>query len=404
MTATEFPAHALLGPSSAERWMTCPPSARMGEKIADESSAYAEQGSLAHALAEMRLRHLLGELSDDEFTAVSDSLTATYGKDGITLTADDHVAVSDYVNHVWDTYTSLALDTDVSLYVEQRLDLTQWIPESFGTADAVVVTGDGLLHVFDLKFGKGVPVDANRNPQLMQYAAGAIEKFGVLYDIERVCWTIVQPRLGSVSTDGDTASNLLDWMETVVKPRADMAYRGEGELTPSEKGCRWCPVKATCPARAKAAIEAAKSDFATTKVELLTSAQMAHALPLARAMAAWAADVESWCLEQARDHGVVIPGFKLVRGRSNRRWKDGMAEKAIDVLAPATGKPPSEFYTTPAPEPLSVAQVEKLVGKTSFKAVPGMVEKPEGKPTLVSADDPRDSLDKVSEAREDFSK
>ena len=403
-------AHALLGASSAHRWLECTPSARLEESVgaADEGSPYAEEGTVAHAYAEAELSYRLGLISKRSYAGRCKRPKASewWGP-------EMEEAVGDYASYVCELAAELEAEGKSPVVeLEQRVDYSEYVPGGYGTADAVILS-EGVLHVIDLKYGKGVPVSAEGNPQLRLYALGAALKYWIVYGFGEVRMTIVQPRLGSVSTDAMPYDELIDWAETYVEPRARAADEGRGEYNPGEAQCRWCKAKAVCRARAEANLQAACEDFsldalpedpaeagaALPKPELLTIAEVAELLPLLPRIEAWANDVQEWALVQARDCGTVFPGFKLVEGRSNRKVVQPGA--AMDALA-LEGYAASD-YQKPA-ELLPIGKLEKLLGKARFAEVLGAyVYKPAGKPALVPESDKRPAIDPAEAAAADFS-
>src|SRR5690606_33442378 len=275
--------HAILSASGAHRWLNCPLSARLEEHFPDEPSTYAEEVTKAHKLAEGILLDKIDEPAPDEMF--------------------EHV--SRYVEVVLEKLTPGA-----DLYVEQRLDFSPWVPEGFGTGDAVIVS-DEAIEIVDLKYGKGVKVDAEENPQLRLYALGAYNQFGMIYNFDRVRMTIVQPRLDHVSTEKLSLKELLQWGEE-IKPIAQKAFKGEGEFNPGPH-CRFCRARRSCRARAEAILQMARYEF--RKPELLSDEEVAEILAQAEELAAWAKDVKDFALSHAYLHGVKIPGFKVVEGR-----------------------------------------------------------------------------------------
>lgn len=410
-------AHALLGASSAHRWLTCPPSARLEEALGepDRGSSFAAEGTAAHEYAEILLSHRLGKINNRSFANRMKKVKA-----GEFWGAEMEEAIEDYANFVMEASESDELG-EVYVDLEQRVDYSSYVPEGFGTADVVIIVNGGLW-VIDLKYGKGVPVSAEGNPQLRLYALGAVLKYRLLFDFDRVAMTIMQPRLGAVSTDEMSVDELMAWAETVVKPAAELAYEGKGELHPSEGACRWCRVKATCRARADEAIAQAVTEFddgpgfpkarfdaanpptpedVTNHAplpELLAVEEVAALLPALPRIRAWAKDMEDWALAQARDHGVHFPGYKLVEGRSVRKIVD--AEGADKALEKA-GYDAEDVYKTPELKP--IGQLEKLLGKQGFEDLLGAyVEKPAGKPTLVPESDKRPEINGTESAIADF--
>lgn len=235
--------HALLSASQADRWINCPPSARLQEGIPNQRSEYAEEGTAAHELAELKIRNqILEEIGIGPLDDFRDSNPY--------YSAEMEEAVQWYVDVVAERYNeALSRSSDAIFLLEERLDFSYLVPEGFGTGDVVIIS-DGVLEIIDLKYGKGVPVSAEGNPQMRLYALGALDGFGWMFDIREVRMTIVQPRLDSISTDVMDVESLREWGETIVKPAAKLAWEGKGEFKPGDH-CRWCKVKATCRARAE---------------------------------------------------------------------------------------------------------------------------------------------------------
>lgn len=402
-------AHALLGASSAHRWLECTPSARLEESLnlPDEGSPFAAEGTAAHDYAELELSYRLGAINRRSYAG-----RLKKHKAGEWWGPEMEEAVGDYASFVCELVADLEADgKSPAVELEQRVDYSEYVPGGFGTADAVILS-DGTLHVIDLKYGKGVPVDAGGNPQLRLYALGAALKYGIVYGFDEVHMTIVQPRLGSVSTDSMALAELMEWAEGYVKPRAAQADAGEGEYVPGEKQCRWCKAKAVCRARAEANLAAACEEFsletlpespaevdaAVPRPELMTVEEVAGLLPLLPRIEAWAKDVQEWALEQARDRGVRFPGYKLVEGRSVRKITEPLAAmRALDAAGYA-----AEDYQKPA-EIKPLGQLEKLLGKKGFEELVGKYAfKPAGKPVLVPEGDKRPELNSFESAAADF--
>lgn len=279
---------------------------------------------------------------------------------------------------------------DPQVFVEQRLDFSHVVPGGFGTGDCVIIA-EPVLHIIDLKYGQGVVVEAENNPQLMLYALGALNAFGSLYDISEVAVTVYQPRRSNVSTWTIPVSDLEAWAENVVKPRALLAAAGDGEFAPGE-WCRFCKLSATCRTRAEANLQLAKHEFAPPAE--LTDAEIAKLLAQLPDLKAWAADVESHALSLAVNQGKLWPGFKLVEGRSIRRYVD---EKAVAEAAQAAG------VTDVWEQKLKmITALEKQLGKKRFSELFGdLVVKPAGKPTLVPDSDRRPALE-IQSATDEF--
>ena len=391
--------HAVLGASSAKRWLTCTPSARLGERLTSrfgsESSPYAQEGTKAHALAEIKVRKAfyaadgmtttvysrMSEEERDAYTGINafryDALRAELGD----IPSDMEHATDAYCDVVMEKYLS-AKDQDAStrLLLEQRLDYSRWVPSGFGTGDCVIVS-DSLLEIADLKYGLGIPVDAVGNPQLRLYGLGAIDKFGQLYDFPAVRMTIIQPRLESVSEETLDRDALLDWAETEVRERAQLAWKGVGEFVPGDH-CRFCPAKAVCSARVAEALKLFRYGFETPG--LIPDEQIPGILETLDVAEAWIKDFRAYAEKQALN-GQKFPGWKLVRGKKpNRRWADPEEVRAQLLRA---GYAPGQIETTSLKP---VGEIEKTIGAKAFRAlVGGLVAQGEGRLTLVPESDKR---------------
>jgi len=383
--------HAILSASSSKRWLTCTPSAQLERQFPDEKSEYATEGSFAHKLAELRLSR-----------AIANSIKpSTYQKKLAELKKDPMFSVSmeeyieQYVTIVSERFLELKNKCpDTLVLLEQRLDFSTWVPDGFGTGDVVMIA-DAMVEVIDLKFGKGVPVSAENNSQMRLYALGAMHQFGCLYDIEKVRMTIIQPRLDSVSSEEMSVDDLLAWAENEVKPKAALAAAGEGEFCAGDH-CRFCKARFTCRARAEANMELAKYDFQDSF--LLSDDEIAEVLVKAEELQKWAADIQAYALDQAENHGKKWPGFKLVEGRSNRKYTD---EKAVAEKLTGAGYKDDVIYVPQSL--LGITAMEKAIGKKKFSdLLSELVIKPAGKPTLVPGSDKRPEISSAASAAEDF--
>lgn len=363
--------HALLSASSAHRWLNCPPSAKAVEGTADAPSDAALQGTAAHALAEHKLLRALkrrskrptSEWIDDEMDALT----------------------SDYVDFVLERLAEVRQTCpDAQVFVEQRLDYSHVAPGGFGTGDCVIVA-EPTLHVIDLKYGMGVQVSAVDNPQLKLYGLGALAAFGALYDITEVQLSIFQPRRANVETWTISTADLITWGQETVAPIAAIAAAGGGEYK-AGAWCQFCRIAPTCRARADANLALARHEFAPPAE--LTLDEVAGVLTRIPELKAWASNVEAWALAQAQA-GTQVPGFKVVAGRSVRKYSD---EAAVAEAAKQAG------YTDIWDKKLiGITAMEKLMGRSTFKDVLGdLVVKPEGRPTLVPESDKRPALQRVS--------
>lgn len=366
--------HALLSASGAHRWLNCTPSARLESDEPESTSAAAEQGTAAHALAEHKLRRALKQRSKRPVSAWIDDEMETL--------------TDDYVSFVQE-HISIAQETcgDPQVLIEQRLDFSHIVPGSFGTGDCVIIA-EPTLQIIDLKYGQGVLVEAVNNPQLMLYALGALHAFRSLYDIETVSVTIYQPRRANVDTWEISVAELEQWAETEVKPKAELASAGEGEFCPGS-WCQFCRIAPTCRARAEANLQLAKLEFVPPAE--LSDAEIADVLTRIPQLKTWASDVEAYALSKAVNQGVVFEGFKLVAGRSVRKYT---SEKDVAAAAEAAG-----YRDIWDRKLITLTAMEKLMGKPAFNEILGdLVTKPAGKPTLVPASDKRPALDLVSAA------
>lgn len=383
-------AHAILSASGAYRWLKCTPSAQLERQFPDEKSEYAAEGSFAHAFAELKLERYLQRVK-----------SKAYHKRLKELEADSFYS-KELVDYV-ESYTSFAAERiseaqlrsiDAVVLLEQRLDFSAWVTGGFGTGDLVIIA-DGTMEVIDLKYGKGVPVSAKNNPQMRLYGLGALSQFDCLYDIHTVRMTICQPRLDNISTEEMTVDELTKWAEEYLRPRAELAMAGQGEFVAGEH-CRFCRARATCRARADYNLEPAKYDF--QEPFLLTVEEIADVLARAAELVAWAKDIQDYALDQALNHGIKFPGWKLVEGRSNRKYAD---EEAAAKALMAAGYAEDTIYQKVL---LGITAMEKTIGKKRFdELLKDLVIKPPGKPTLAPESDKRPEISSADFAAADFS-
>lgn len=381
--------HALLGPSGAKRWMSCPPSARLEEQFPEEETEYAAEGTLAHSLAEQILRYNNGEISKKALTGRINKIKENpmYGQD-----MQDYI--EDYANRVWEMVNETkASCPDALVLFEQRLDFADYAPEGFGRGDVVIVADD-LVNVIDLKYGKGVGVSAEDNPQLRLYGLGAYLEHSMLYDIRRVRMTIIQPRLDNISTEELTAEELLSWADLEVRPKAALAYAGEGAFQVGTH-CRFCKARVTCKARADYNLELAKLEF--VDAPLLSNEEIGDILRRADELAHWVKDISDYALAEALK-GTKYEGWKLVEGISRRKYTD--PGRVIQTLVKAGYK--ADEVQKPA-EPKGLTDMTKLLGKNRFEELlTGLVIKPEGKPALAPESDKRPELNNIEEIKGEF--
>lgn len=382
--------HAILSASGASRWLACTPSAQLERQFPDEKSEYAAEGSFAHTLAELLLSRIITGKPRAHIKAL-----AELRKD-LFYSTEMQEAVDQYVSQVAELYNrAVSSCSDTLALLEQRLDFSDWVPGGFGTGDVVIISDD-VIEVIDLKYGKGVPVSAEGNPQTRLYGLGAVKTYGMLYDFSTVRMTIIQPRLDSVSTEELTVDELVAWADERIKPRAAMAIKGEGEFAAGDH-CRFCRAKATCRARAEANLELAKYDFQESF--LLSHDEIAEVLTRAEELQKWTKDVQDYAFDQAHNHGVKFPGWKLVEGRSKRVYVD--EDKVAKALIEG-GYIEGVIYKPK--ELLGITAMEKEVGKKKFgQLLSELIVKPAGKPTLVPESDRRLEINSDEAAKADFS-
>lgn len=399
--------HALLAPSAAKRWLTCTPSARVEALLPERTSPYAEEGTVAHAVAESLLNYykqadLIAVYDDpwghlDEFHRYDhglDALAAECLQKGfdyreIVETVHDH-----YVKVVWEDFVhARAAMKDAVLLVEQRVDLSDFAPASFGSSDAILLFGN-MLKVYDLKYGRGVRVSAKENPQMRLYALGALWGPGETYPVEAVAMTIIQPRLHSVSLDTMTVGSLARWAADVLVPAAKLAWKGEGDFVPGDH-CEFCRAKATCRALAEYTSRVVASYGPT---EGLSAEEVGAVLGKLPVIESWIAGVRQHA-QQTLESGGSVPGWKLVEGRATR--KIVKEAEARQILREA-GFSDTDYNKV---ELRGITDLTRLVGGAkTFGALLGhLVERQPGKPALAPEDDPRKDYQPAAPAEAAFS-
>lgn len=384
--------HALLSASGASRWIACTPSARLESDYGkNESSMYAQEGTLAHELGELMIRRdILDIITEDQYN---------YGLEQIMENELFNEEMLDivpvYVDYIQQQFEEAKVRTsDAKLEIEQKLDLREYIPESFGTSDAIIISDD-ILEVIDYKHGKGIPVSAEANKQMMVYALGSLAKYSMMYDIKTVKMTIVQPRIDNISSWSITVDELVDWAENELKHKADMAFKGEGELVPGD-WCRFCSVKNKCRALYEENIKIAAYEFKEPR--LLDDNEVSDILLRTPALVEWANAITDYAQKQAIEEGKVWPGFKLVEGRANRKWVDEETVAAA-IFSRLPDLNEDDVYKQKLQ---SITTLERKIGKAKFATVlSDVVIKPQGKPTLVQESDKRQAIS--GQAVTDFS-
>ena len=369
--------HAVLSASGSHRWLNCTPSARLELEFENTGSEAAREGTAAHALCEHKLKRALRMRSK---RPVSD-----YDSDEMEECTDA------YVEFVMEQYEAAKqVCKDPVVLIEQRLDFSCYVPDGFGTGDCIIISDD-RLHIIDFKYGMGVLVEAEDNPQMKLYALGALAVYDALYDINEVSMTIFQPRRENVSTWTVSVADLKAWAETELKPKADMAYNGEGEYLPGE-WCTFCRAAVRCRARAEEKLKLAQTEFRMPP--LLTDAEIEDILSVLPDLTKWANEITAYALDAALNHGKEWNGFKVVEGRSVRKYRD---EDAVAEAAKAAGY--RDIYRQTL---IPLTEMQKLMGKDRFEDIlGGLIYKAPGKPTLVPKSDKRPAVN-VTNAINEF--
>lgn len=369
--------HAVLSASGAHRWLNCLPSARLELEFVNNESSAAAEGTAAHALCEHKLKKALHMRSKRP--------VSVYNSDEMEEHSDAYV---EFVMEQLELAKQSC--TDPLILIEQRLDFSCYVPQGFGTGDCIIIA-DKKLHIIDFKYGMGVLVDAVDNPQMKLYALGALEIYDSLYDIEEVSMTIFQPRRENVSTWTIRVEDLKDWAEKELKPRAKKAYDGEGEYLPGE-WCTFCRAAFKCRARAEEKLKLAQSEFKLPP--LLTDSEIEEVLSKLSDLTKWANEIIAYATDAAVNHGKEWHGFKVVEGRSVRKFKD---EDAVAEVAKANGY--KDIFRQSL---ITLTEMERLMGKSKFEKILGdLIYKPPGKPTLVPLSDKRPAMN-VSNAKNEF--
>ena len=369
--------HAVLSASSSHRWTKCTPAARLELEFDDTESSAAAEGTAAHALAEHKLRRALKMRSKKPISPFD----------------------CDEMDEYTDAYVDFVLEqlelakqscSDPLVLIEQHLDFSKYVPDGFGTGDCILIS-DKALHIIDLKYGMGILVNAERNSQMMLYSLGALEIYDSLYDIDEVSMTVFQPRRDNVSTWTIPVDDLRDWAENELRIKAELAFKGEGEYCPGD-WCTFCRAAVRCRARAEEKLKLAQSEFRLPP--LLSDAEIEEVLGKLSDITKWANDLLAYATDAAVNHGKAWSGYKVVAGRSVRKFKD---EDAVAEAAKANGY--KDIYRQSL---ITLTEFEKLMGKAKFNEVLGdLVYKPPGKPTLVPVSDKRPAIN-VSNANNEF--
>jgi hypothetical protein len=389
-------AHAILAPSSAARWLVCSPSARLEEQFPDRAGEAAKEGTLAHSLGELLIKEKLKLVTPAKYKKLFAIIKADALYNEAMLEHSEEYAV-----FVIERYNEARTVTkDALLITEEKVDLTAYIPEAFGTVDNQIIA-DGTIEIIDLKYGKGLLVEAKDNRQMMLYALGVIENYHMVYDLQNVRMTIHQPRLGNYSSFEMSVADLKYWGQSELKPRAAMAFEGKGDFI-AGKHCQFCRARAVCKANADYQLELAKYEFREPVwpdgTDLLEDLEVSDILSRAKDFKSWLTAVEEYALDQALNNNKKWPGFKLVEGRSNRAYSstENVAKKLLDA-----GFAEDLIYKK---ELLGITAMEKEIGKKVFSEhLSELIIKPPGKPTLAPETDKRPEFNSSEAAAKDFS-
>lgn len=375
--------HALLSASGAGRWLNCTPSAKLEDEYGEKkSSIYAQEGTLAHELSELYIKHdILSLVGEYEFNNRLEEIMANE------LFNEEMLdAVPVYTEYCAAQLTEAKTENQMAtMEIEQKLDLTDFVPESFGIADCVIIN-DNLMEIIDLKYGKGVPVYAEWNKQLMLYGLGALQKYDMMYDIFEIQLTIVQPRINNISSWQISVKELRQWAETELKPKAKLAFEGKGELNAGD-WCRFCTVRNKCRKLYEQQLEIAQHEFA--EPTFLTDDEIADIITRTPKLIEWANSIVEYAQEKAITENKQWPGLKLVEGISRRKWiNEDQVCHTILVRCPELSE--DEIFNMKLKP---ITSIEKLVGKNRFaELLSDTVIKPQGKPTLVPLNDKRPAM------------
>lgn len=365
--------HAFLSASASHRWLNCPPSAKLCESLPDQTSSFAQEGTDCHELCAYLVEKAIGKDVKDP----TENLTY--------YNAEMQNCAEEYCSYVLEQLEEAKkYCADPMVFIEQRLDFSRWVENGFGTGDCLILA-DQVLQIIDYKHGLGVLVESDHNSQMMCYALGALEAFDGIYDIDRVTMTIFQPRRDNISTWSCTKEELLKWADEVLAPTAALAYEGKGEFKAGEH-CQFCKVKATCRKRAEFNLELAQYDFAMP--DTLDEMEIAAILEKVDQLIAWGNDIKDYALVQAQA-GTHFDGWKIVEGRSNRKFTD---EAAVATAVTEAGFDPYEKKL------LGITAMSSLLGKKQFdELLGGLVYKPPGKPALVPESDKRPAMNTATD-------
>ena len=378
--------HALLSASSAHRWLACPPSAVAAEAYAQQDTDFTREGTYAHEVAELVAHSRVKDTSVECIGVMLKDENGEYFSPPMEM----FECAGGYADYIQEHIKG----DDTVVLLEQRVDFSTWVPDGFGTCDCILIQGDTMT-VIDYKYGVGVPVDAVDNPQLKLYALGALNDFGIAYDVDKVEMHIYQPRINNVSADSMTTDELLAWAENIVKPIAAKAIKGEGDYDAGE-WCKFCPHAGRCRQLTETCTEYVETHSLRAAVPILAPHEVAEVLRMEPLITLWLKRVKAQALTTLLDGGEV-PGFKAVEGRGSRGWVD---ELRVAERLRAADYATEDFTKT---ELLSPAAMEKALGKKKVaELLPDLIDKKAGAPTVAPMSDKRPVYDRLAEAQADF--
>lgn len=379
--------HAILSPSAASRWLNCTPSARLEGTFPDKVSEHAEEGTVAHSLSEALIANRLEMWPKARYhKQFAECVSSKYYTEAMLNYCDD------YATYVIEQFNAAKVKTpDAVIFLEEKIDLSEFIKEGFGTGDVVIIA-DKVLDIIDLKYGKGVAVSAVDNAQLKVYGLGAFRRYDHLYDVDTIRMTIYQPRLDSITVDTISTMELLKWAHNILVPKARLAWDGKGEFNPG-KWCGFCKAKAQCRAYAKMNLEMAAHDFIDP--ELLSDDEIVDVMRRLPELQKWAESIKDYAYHRALE-GKKWPGMKLVEGKSNRKYTD---EIQIGKTLENAGYTEDQIYEKSV---RGITALEKELGKKVFNSLVGTyIIRPIGAPTLVPESDKREEY-ALNSAEKDF--
>ena len=373
-------AHALLSASSSNRWLACPPSAVANEAYPNQETAFAQEGTTAHEVAEAIARARLEGKDEPDFSELPEGYTREMIE-----------CAKEYADYIEEQKKS----NDATVLLEVRVDFSPWVPDGFGTCDCLIIQNDTMT-IIDYKYGQGLPVSAVNNPQLKLYALGAMNDYGSLLGVKKVEMHIFQPRLNNIQADSLTVEELMEWAEKTVKPTAEKAIKGKGKYSPGEH-CRFCQHGGKCRALTRLCTEYVDTHGLKVSLPVLAPHEVADVLRMEPLITLWLKKVKEQALTTLMS-GEELPGYKLVEGKlGNRKWRD---ERTVIQILNGAGYEDEEITETKV---LSPSQMDKAIGKKKVaELLEEQIDRAPGAPTIAPITDKRPAYDRLAEAQDDF--